>query len=202
MGEEAKRSKARCHLDLAGVYVAGMWGEGHASYPGRSVYLPKWLVLPRDRAMGMQKSAEAIVVVLQNGEGPNTCDHFGAERSMSKKGADKRSEMAKLSVKVGDGIAEDIGAERQTLTACKGNAETEETVTIEEVLQRDNMVRAYQRVVRNGGAPGVDGVTVDDLMDYSRKHWSRISREITEGKYIPSAVRKVEIRFPSRKRCA
>ena len=72
MGEEARRSKARCHPDHAGVYAAGMWGESHASYPGRSVYLPNRLALSGGRVTGTQKSAEAIVVVLQNDEGPNT----------------------------------------------------------------------------------------------------------------------------------
>ena len=33
---------------------------------------------------------------------------------------------------------------------------------MEEVLRRENMLAAYERVVRNGGAPGVDGMTVDD----------------------------------------
>ena len=37
MGERAKRLEARCHPDRVGVYAAGMWGEGHASYPGRPV---------------------------------------------------------------------------------------------------------------------------------------------------------------------
>ena len=42
MGEGAMRPEARCHPDRSGVDAAGMWGEGHASYPGRSV-----LKLPR-----------------------------------------------------------------------------------------------------------------------------------------------------------
>ena len=41
VGEGAKRPEARCHPDRAGVDAAGMWGEGHASYPGRSVRLPR-----------------------------------------------------------------------------------------------------------------------------------------------------------------
>jgi RNA-directed DNA polymerase len=61
------------------------------------------------------------------------------------------------------------------------------------------MIRAYERVVRNGGAAGVDGVTVGELMDFSREHWERIGGEIREGKYIPSAVLKVEIPKPGGK---
>jgi hypothetical protein len=40
MGEEAKGSKAHYHPDRAAVYATGMWGEGHAPYPGRSARLP------------------------------------------------------------------------------------------------------------------------------------------------------------------
>jgi len=49
----------------ASVYAAGIWGEGHAHYPGRSVSLP---VLPASRGVGMgwQKSAEAIRVGVTN----------------------------------------------------------------------------------------------------------------------------------------
>ena len=34
---------------------------------------------------------------------------------------------------------------------------------MEQVVRRENLVAAYARVVRNGGAPGVDGMTVDEL---------------------------------------
>lgn len=37
MGEGAYKPKAQCHPDRTGVYVAGRWSEGHASYLGRSV---------------------------------------------------------------------------------------------------------------------------------------------------------------------
>ncbi len=40
MGEEAKLSEARRHPDRTVVYAAGLWGESHAPYLGRSVHLP------------------------------------------------------------------------------------------------------------------------------------------------------------------
>jgi RNA-directed DNA polymerase len=67
---------------------------------------------------------------------------------------------------------------------------------IEQVLHQDNIQRAYKRVVRNGGAAGTDGVTVDALMDYCHTHWSRIKEEIEQGTYRPRPVRKVEIPKP------
>ena len=60
-GEGALVPEAQMSSGLACVYAAGEWGEGHASYPGRSVFLPKRLAAPRGAAKGRQKSAEAEV---------------------------------------------------------------------------------------------------------------------------------------------
>lgn len=67
---------------------------------------------------------------------------------------------------------------------------------IDEMLQRDNMLEAHRRVVRNRGAPGVDGMTVDDLWSHCKLHWSRIQKEVRNGTYRPQPVRKVEIPKP------
>ena len=70
---------------------------------------------------------------------------------------------------------------------------------MEEVLSRGNMLAAYHRVVTNKGAPGVDGVTVDDLAPLLRRRWEAIREELFSGTYVPSAVRKVEIPKPGGK---
>jgi len=59
------------------------------------------------------------------------------------------------------------------------------------------MLRALQRVERNGGAPGADGVTVEDLRPFLRSHWERIRAELLQGYYRPQPVRRVEIPKPS-----
>ena len=64
------------------------------------------------------------------------------------------------------------------------------------VLERGNMMRAYERVLRNKGAPGVDGMTVRDLKPYLQAHWPEIREQLREGRYHPLAVRKVEIPKP------
>jgi RNA-directed DNA polymerase len=58
---------------------------------------------------------------------------------------------------------------------------------------------AYRRVVQNGGAAGVDGMTVKELMPYCRKHWARIREELLSGRYEPEPVRRVEIPKPDGK---
>lgn len=64
------------------------------------------------------------------------------------------------------------------------------------VLERGNMMRAYERVLRNKGAAGVDGMTVGDLKAHLKAHWPEIREQVREGRYHPLAVRKVEIPKP------
>lgn len=61
------------------------------------------------------------------------------------------------------------------------------------VLEKDNLERAYSRVKRNKGAPGIDGVTVADLRSYLWENWARIKNELLEGAYKPHPVRRAEI---------
>jgi RNA-directed DNA polymerase len=67
---------------------------------------------------------------------------------------------------------------------------------MEEVLRRETLVRAHARVVQNGGAAGVDGMTVNDLLPYCREHWARIREELLSETYLPSPVRRVDIPKP------
>jgi RNA-directed DNA polymerase len=70
---------------------------------------------------------------------------------------------------------------------------------MEEVCAHENLKYAYKRVVRNGGAPGIDGMTVEELMPYCREHWARIREELLTGQYTPQPARKVEIPKPGGK---
>jgi RNA-directed DNA polymerase len=67
---------------------------------------------------------------------------------------------------------------------------------MEEVLRRENVQAAYERVRQNGGAPGIDGMTVEALGPYCREHWARIREELLEDRYQPQPVRRVEIPKP------
>ena len=55
------------------------------------------------------------------------------------------------------------------------------------------MQAAYQRVVSNKGAAGIDGMTVGELGDHLRHNWPCIREQLLTGEYRPQAVRKVEI---------
>ena len=71
-----------------------------------------------------------------------------------------------------------------------------EAALLEAALGRRNLLRALQRVERNGGAPGVDGATVENLRPLLRTHWVRIRAELLEGRYTPQPVRRAEIPKP------
>src|SRR5438270_5748697 len=67
---------------------------------------------------------------------------------------------------------------------------------MEEVCERENLVRAWKRVRRNKGSPGVDGMTIDDAKDYLREHWPGIRSQLLDGTYQPQPVKRVEIPKP------
>jgi len=67
---------------------------------------------------------------------------------------------------------------------------------MEEVCGRENLERAWKRVQRNKGGPGVDGMTIDDAKDYLREHWPGIRAQLLEGTYQPQPVKRVEIPKP------
>ena len=83
------------------------------------------------------------------------------------------------------------GATRGTATKEQSCPETQRL--IETILSRENMQVAYQRVVSNKGAAGIDGMSVGELGAYLRQNWCSIREELLIGEYRPQAVRKVEI---------
>src|SRR6516225_8892995 len=67
---------------------------------------------------------------------------------------------------------------------------------MEEVCERENLVRAWQRVRDNKGAPGIDGMTIDDAKGFLREHWPDIRSQLLAGTYQPQPVKRVEIPKP------
>lgn len=68
---------------------------------------------------------------------------------------------------------------------------------LEEILNLENMVKAYYRVKRNKGAAGVDGMTVEELQPYMQEHGKPLKQKILSGEYVPQPVRRVEIPKPN-----
>jgi len=72
----------------------------------------------------------------------------------------------------------------------------QERTMIEEILEPENLAAAWQRVKANKGAPGIDGMTIEDFPAFAREHWPRIATAIREGNYRPAPVRRVWIPKP------
>ncbi len=64
---------------------------------------------------------------------------------------------------------------------------------MEVITERTNLNVAYERVVSNGGAPGVDGMTVDALHAWCRAHRTELIGAMLDGSYQPHPVRGVKI---------
>lgn len=64
---------------------------------------------------------------------------------------------------------------------------------LEQVLHRNNLNKAYLRVKANKGVGGVDGIEMDELLDYLKENKETIVQSIRDRKYKPQPVRRVEI---------
>ena len=67
---------------------------------------------------------------------------------------------------------------------------------LDKILDKDNLNRAYKRVKANKGAPGIDGMTVEDALPWLRENQKQLIQRIRAGKYTPSPVRRKEIPKP------
>ncbi len=67
---------------------------------------------------------------------------------------------------------------------------------MEMILDRGNLIRAWDRVSGNKGAPGVDGMKVEQLWKYLKRHWPTIKQALLSGTYQPQPVRRKEISKP------
>ena len=66
-------------------------------------------------------------------------------------------------------------------------------ITLERIVERDNLRNAYKKVISNKGGAGVDDMETYELADYIRAHPSEISSSVLRGEYRPSPIRRVYI---------
>ena len=134
----------------------------------------------------MEKSAEGIVGGAP-AEGPND------ERQRI---VTKRDENAS------DHLPTQAAAMPQDELAAGSSGQPESIQTqalLAHVLDRANLQRALKQVRQNKGAPGIDGMTVDELPDHLRHHWPEIRAQLEAGRYRPQPVKRVDIPKPDGK---
>lgn len=86
------------------------------------------------------------------------------------------------------------GAEAAATTRTRTKAEL--SGLMEAVCERGNLWLAYERVIKNKGASGVDGIGVAEFKDHLKRHWPTIKAKLLAGGYMPSPVRRVDIPKP------
>jgi len=64
---------------------------------------------------------------------------------------------------------------------------------LEQMLQSENLNKAYKKVKSNKGAGGVDGMSVDELLTFLKDNQKQLIQKLKDGKYKPNPVRRVEI---------
>jgi RNA-directed DNA polymerase len=68
---------------------------------------------------------------------------------------------------------------------------------MEAICAKDNVEAALAAVVRNKGAPGIDGITVKQLPGILKACWPEIENQLLQGRYQPQPVRRVRIPKPA-----
>ncbi len=68
---------------------------------------------------------------------------------------------------------------------------------LERILSPENLRQAWSRVKANGGAAGVDGMTVTQFPAFARQYWEEIRSRLLAGTYHPAPVRRVFIPKPN-----
>jgi RNA-directed DNA polymerase len=68
---------------------------------------------------------------------------------------------------------------------------------LERIFSRENLLKAWHRVKTNGGAAGVDGMTIAQFPAFARQHWEKIRSRLLTGTYRAAPVRRVFIPKPN-----
>ena len=89
------------------------------------------------------------------------------------------------------------GVEADVTTRLRRKAELEQAIGLmDTVCERGNLKLAYQRVIENKGAAGVDGIGVAEFKDHLKQHWPTIKAKLLAGEFMPQPVRRVDIPKP------
>ena len=86
--------------------------------------------------------------------------------------------------------------EQQVFAAWKEELNWDERL-LEAIADPGNLRRAYRKVKSNGGAAGVDGMTIDDVAEWLRAHPGELRRKLLNGSYRPQDVRGKSIPKPN-----
>jgi group II intron reverse transcriptase/maturase len=95
-------------------------------------------------------------------------------------------------------LGDNVGAQSISSTSERGRNDVDEYASglLEKILEPSNMNLAYKRVKANKGSHGVDGMKVNELLQFLKQNGKQLIQSLLEGKYNPQPVRRVEIPKP------
>ena len=185
------KSKPNNYTELCGINVADRWRERNVWYPGRSV----WNALKEVTIA--QSSAERTEVSRGHSSREvkdriNRSLKYDPERRNGQMDAENKESCLQRDSAERKGY---VRAHRSFNRIWKERDSAEPDI-LGKILKKDNLNRAYKRVKANKGAPGVDGMTIEEAFPWLKEHSHELTERIRKGHYTPSPVRRVEIPKP------
>ena len=183
--------KPNNYTESCGINVADGWRERNVWYPGRSVrYASKEVTTA-------QSSAERTEVSRGHSSREvkdriNRSLEYDPERRNEHMGTENKESCLQRDSAERKGY---VRAHRSFNRIWK-ERDSAELDILGKILNKDNLNRAYKRVKANKGAPGVDGMTVEEAFEWLKEHNHELTERIRKGHYTPSPVRRVEIPKP------
>ena len=183
--------KPNNYTESCGINVADGWRERNVWYPGRSVrYASKEVTtaqssVERTEVSRGHSSREVKDRINRSLE----CD---PERRNEHMGTENKESCSQRDSAERKGY---VRAHRSFNRIWK-ERDSAELDILGKILNKDNLNRAYKRVKANKGAPGVDGMTVEEAFEWLKEHNHELTERIRKGHYTPSPVRRVEIPKP------
>ena len=183
--------KPNSYTESCGINVADGWRERNEWYPGRSVrYASKEVTTA-------QSSAERTEVSRGHSSREvkdriNRSLEYDPERRNEHMGTENKESCSQRDSAERKGY---VRAHRSFNRIWK-ERDSAELDILGKILNKDNLNRAYKRVKANKGAPGVDGMTVEEAFEWLKEHNYELTERIRKGHYTPSPVRRVEIPKP------
>lgn len=165
---------------------------------------------PMVKSSGVQRESEGVVVPVigvqhnaPGGKGPHF-DHAGGEGKRQGMTGAARSNNPGRSQPVDPGrwrVLPPVGKvrelQRKLWTAAKQSEGRRFHALYDRVCRGDVLREAWQRVLRNRGAAGVDKLTLEQVQEYGvERMLDELARDLRNGSYRPAPVRRVEIPKP------
>ena len=191
-------SKPRTCTEGLYVNAAGISAKVSVHYPGRSTPWPCATVAARRRDRGVEVSRGHSRAESDRPEGPNIVYRTQPGVSMNYK-QQKMSGNAHAAAKGRERNSREYAAVLSDSSAGPGPCGRPAPELMEAVVGRENMKAAWKRVKANKGAPGVDGMTIEQTGLNLESNWAAIKEQLLKGTYQPQPVRGVQIPKPGGK---